>query len=236
MNKQNFLVIYWLWLYFWWGGGRILDRCKSLKSSNDSGVRIKSPKGPTGFGLVTYFNWNDLMCSKSLLFIMCNLCFHHYWAAPISLCIPQTDEKRTFLFFQVAPWFSLRHASTLEMLQQFKRGKLCLFALVPNPPHPDGEPWQIRDASSVFTRFYQAKSSCILLQPNILLKLAGVTISRWQTDYFPMFLVSHDWSVSLHVQSGRSRERWSFGNFQTRTFFTSCICSCMHLRSSVDHN
>lgn len=136
------------------GGGRILDRCKSLKSTNDSGVRIKSPKPPTGFGLVTYFNCDDLMCSKSLLFIMCNLCFHHYWAEPISLFIPQTDEKRTFLFFQVAPWFSLRHA-TLEMLQQFKRGKLCLFALVPNPPQPDGEPWQIRDASSVFTRFYQ---------------------------------------------------------------------------------
>lgn len=113
--------------------------------------------------------------------------------SPISGFIPQTDEKRTFFFLQVAPWFSLRHASTLEMLEQFKRGKLCLFALVLNPPHPAGEPWQIRDAASVFTHFCQVKSSCILLQPNIVLKLAGVTISRWQTDYFPMLVVSHDW-------------------------------------------
>lgn len=86
--------------------------------------------------------------TKSLLFIMCKLCFHHYFPLQLSpFHYLFRRWKRTFLSFQVAPWFSLQLASTLETIQQFKWGKLCLFALVLNPQNPDGEPWQIRAAA-----------------------------------------------------------------------------------------
>lgn len=127
--------------FIFWGGGA--EIWIAAKVWNQVTTLESESKRPTGFGLVTYFTCNSLMCplmTRSLLIIMCKLSFHHYFPPRLRpfhyLFRRRTVGKRTFLFFKVAPWFSLRQASTLEMIQQFKRGKLCLFALVPNPPQP----------------------------------------------------------------------------------------------------
>lgn len=167
MNKQNFLVINWLWLHLL--GGRNLDRCKSVESSDDSGVRIKSPKRLTGFGLVTYFTCNGLICplmTRSLLFIMCKLCFHHYWAHFIFYSADGRSGRELFSLLrllhdfrsdmhQLWKWFS--------SLNEVNFVHLPWYRTLRNPMGNHGRLELQQRLIRIYTCFCQVNSSCILL-------------------------------------------------------------------------
>lgn len=245
MNKPNFLFINCLWLYLL--GGRNLDRCWRVEPSSDSGVRIESPKRLTGFGLVTYFTCNGLMCppmTKSLLFIMCKLCFHHHFPPQLSpfhyLFWWLGRELFSFLrllhdfpsdMHQLWKWFSSLNEVNFVYLPGYRTLR------TPMGNHVRLEPQCL---IRIYTCFCQINSSCILLQPNISVKLAGATISRWQTDYFPVFVVSHDWkcfATRAICQIKRNDEALeTIFSQPNQRIFTSCICRCMRLRCSVDQN